>query len=244
MVRRDLLDQLAELAVDLSPPSLPRSVTDQVVAVCETARLAFAAPAVSVAVLEPGGLRYIAAAGTGAEAIVGELLPIDRGLAGYVAITGQSLAVDRPADDPRFARDVAERTGLIPSSMLIVPIHDAAGDAVGVLSVLDRSIGSGDALALAGAFAAQLGSVLPDGRRASSAARLLVTAVADAVRARDEELADALEREVDQLPEEDAEIVQAAALLQRLRSADPQSRARAVALIRDVVELATAKRRR
>ena len=81
----------------------------------------------SVAHVEHDHLRYVAAAGRGADAIVGTELPLGRGLAGYVAASGQALAIDEPASDPRFARDVAERTGYVPQTLLLVPVAGRDG---------------------------------------------------------------------------------------------------------------------
>lgn len=135
---------------------------------CTAARLAFGAGSVSVAVVTAGGddlpvdhLHYVAAEGRGAEGIVGVRLPAGKGIAGYVAATGQALVVDHVTDDARFARDVAERTGYLPTTLLGVPITSRTGQVLGVLSVLDRghgTAGGGDALALGTAFA---GAVAP-----------------------------------------------------------------------------------
>ncbi len=243
MARRDLLHQLAELAVDLEPLPLGGAVVAQLTAVCATAKVVFGSKAVSVATVDDG-LHYVAASGAGAAEIVGVRLPLDRGLGGYVATTGQSMAIDRPADDPRFGRDVAERTGLIPSSLLIVPIHDADDDVLGVFTVVDRTIGSADSLATASAFAGQISALLTAGERGRQSASVVLDALLDGVRAGDADLADGLQRAMSRLPEPDDQIAAVAAVLQRLRSADAATRAKALTLITEVVELATAKRRR
>ena len=107
---------------------------DQLTDLCTAARLAFGASAVSLAEVEHDHVRYVAAAGSGAEAIVGTELPLARGLAGYVAASGQALAIDEPASDPRFARDVAERTGYVPQTLLLVPVVGRTGSTVGVIT--------------------------------------------------------------------------------------------------------------
>jgi signal transduction protein with GAF and PtsI domain len=93
-----------------------------------------------VAVIIDGGLDYIAASGVGADEIVGTRLPGGEGLAGFVAATGQSLSVRDAVSDPRFARDVAERTGYLPDAIQVTPIVDADGDVAGVMSMLDRNL--------------------------------------------------------------------------------------------------------
>jgi signal transduction protein with GAF and PtsI domain len=97
------------------------------------------ASACSVALLEGDALHYVAASGTGAAEVVGMRLELGRGIAGYVAATGQALEVEQVTSDPRFARDVAERIGYVPTSILAAPMITPDGDLVGVLSVLDRA---------------------------------------------------------------------------------------------------------
>jgi hypothetical protein len=242
--RRDLLHQLGEAAIDLQPVLVPHSVTEQLEAVCATALVVFGAQAVSVALVRDDALHYVAASGAGGTEIVGTVLPLQRGLGGYVALTGQALAVERPADDPRFARDVAERTGFIPSSMLVVPVTGTNGETIGVLTVLDRTIGSSDALQIGSSFAQQLATVLPAVDGLARGARMLLDAVVDAVRTGDSVLADALQRAVVRLPGGDAHLVAAALVLGRLRGMDDATRARTTTLIVDLIDLTTARRRR
>ena len=78
----------------------------------------------SIARLHDDELVYEAADGAGGDAITGVRLPTSRGIAGYVARTGQSLVVDQVQSDPRFARDVAERVGYLPTSLIVVPVVD------------------------------------------------------------------------------------------------------------------------
>ena len=126
MKRADLIDRLAGLAVDLDAVTAPPEPTAELTMLCESARLAFGAAAVSVSALADGVLTFLASSGAGADLVVGTEMPVSRGIAGYVAVTGQAMAVDRPTDDPRFARDVAERTGYVPDSLLVVPVDEAA----------------------------------------------------------------------------------------------------------------------
>ncbi len=246
MRRDDLLHQLAALTVQLPAVLPPASTLRQATALCATARVAFGAAAVSVAALHDDVLRYLAADGEGATEIVGTELPVSRGLAGYVALSGQSLAVDRATDDPRFARDVAERTGYIPTSLLVVPIRDPRGEVIGVLSVLDRSLASADALVLASTFADQLSLLLPTIDEVGRTAQLLLDAIVDAVNTADPQLAPALRRALARRPgdEVEAELAGIAATLNELRSADAATRARVGTLVAEIVALATIRRRR
>jgi hypothetical protein len=106
---------------------------------CAVTRWCFGAAAVSIAVVDDDGLSYVAADGVTGDAIVGTRLRSGHGIAGFVAATGQSITVHDLEHDPRFARDVAERVGYVPTSMQCVPFHDDAGDVAGVISLLDRS---------------------------------------------------------------------------------------------------------
>ena len=147
-------------------------------AVCAAARTVTGAAAVSIAVVTDDGLRYVASDGAGADAIVGTVLTGGRGLGTFVAASGQALTIGRVESDLRFARDVAERTGYVPTAMLLVPILDLDGDVAGVLSVLDRAaaaLGDADALAVAGRFAdiaTHLVSGPPDDQAAAIARRI------------------------------------------------------------------------
>jgi hypothetical protein len=102
----------------------------------------FEAAAASIAIVDPrtGELVYRAAWGAGADEIVGMRLAEGMGLAGAVATSGEGLAVPSCRDDPRFARRMAEGSGYVPYTMLLAPLR-AAGEVLGVLSVLDRRDG-------------------------------------------------------------------------------------------------------
>lgn len=129
---------------------------DGLTTVCAASRTVMGAAAVSVAVIDNEVLRYVAADGAGAREIIGTVLSDGRGLASYVAVSAQALVIGSVSSDLRFARDVAEGTGYVPSAMLLVPILAADGEVGGVLSVLDRAastLGDSDALAVAGRFA-------------------------------------------------------------------------------------------
>ena len=108
-------------------------------AACAATRGLFGAAACSCALARDDGaeLEFIAADGAGAENIVGVRLPISRGIAGFVALSGQPMAIADVASDERFARDVAEATEYVPTSILAAPLLDEDGETIGVLEVLD-----------------------------------------------------------------------------------------------------------
>src|SRR5215469_16506832 len=107
--------------------------------VAEVARSVFGAAAASVFMLDPdtGELVFEAVSGEGEDELVGTRFPSGTGIAGWVASCGQPLLVDDVADAPQFARDAAESTGYVPSSIMAAPLI-RNGECVGVLEVLDR----------------------------------------------------------------------------------------------------------
>lgn len=240
-VRADLLRRLAAVADDLGAIAAPVEGRKQLQALCRTARLALDTGSVSVARLDGDTLVYEAADGRGDANITGTRLPTSRGIAGYVARTGQALIIEQVAGDPRFARDVAERVGYVPDSILATPIVDDRGDVIGVLSVLDRGRQGTDTLAIASAFADQAALVLPRIDLAVRLAPILLAAVADAVARSDQDLAGALRRQAERLPDDTVDL---AALLAELRGLNPDARTAAVQVLREFVKFAATVRRR
>jgi len=107
--------------------------------VVEVARAIFSARAASIFLLDErtDELVFEAIAGVGTE-LVGRRLPSGTGIAGFVLVSRQPLVLDDLQNDPRFARDVAETTGYVPTGLMAVPLLHAE-KALGVLEVLDRS---------------------------------------------------------------------------------------------------------
>jgi hypothetical protein len=128
-----------DLALSVPHTSAPPRLLQAIV---RTAAGVFDAAASSLALVAPGGshLVYQAAWGAGADEIVGVRLEPGVGIAGRVARERRPVAVADCRADPRFAAHVAERTGYVPRTMLTVPLL-ADGEAVGVLSILDRRDG-------------------------------------------------------------------------------------------------------
>src|SRR6476646_5052302 len=108
----------------------------------EATRALFGAAACSIALVDQDGgtLRFVASDGAGAEAIVGVTIPVSRGIAGWAAMSGQPISVRDVQTDARFARDVAESTNYVPSSILAAPMMTTEGEVMGVTSVLDPSV--------------------------------------------------------------------------------------------------------
>ena len=141
--------------------------------IVEVARAIFRARASSIFLLdeEAGELVFEAVAGEGAEELVGRRLPSSTGVAGWVLVTRQPLVLDDVQADPRFAKDVAEKTGYVPNGLMAVPLL-AEERALGVLQVLDRpknsrfSLQEMELLGLFGSQAAIALDLLRSARRA------------------------------------------------------------------------------
>ena len=239
--RTDLLRRLAAVADDLGVIEAPVDLRRQLVALCRTARVALSAGSVSIARLDQEALVYEAADGTGADGIVGTRLPLTRGIASYVVRSGQALIVEQVERDPRFARDVAERVGYVPGSMLVTPIVGDRGDAIGALSVLDRGRDGADALSIASAIAEHAALVLPQVELVVRLGPMLFAALADTVAQDDADLAGALRRRAAAMPDDTADL---AALLLELKGLDPDARSAATRMVAEFTRFASVYRRR
>jgi GAF domain-containing protein len=107
--------------------------------VVEVARAIFAAKASSIFLFDEDAdeLVFAAVAGDDEQHLVGRRMPSSAGIAGWVLTSRTPLVLDDVQKDPRFARDIAEGTGYVPSGMMAVPLLDDE-EALGVLQVLDR----------------------------------------------------------------------------------------------------------
>jgi len=240
----NLTRQLAAVADALGPVLMPVEQQNQLVDLCSMTRLAVGAASVSIARLEGTELLYEAAEGTGSHNVTGLRLPSDRGIAGYVVHTGQSLIVDEVQADPRFARDVAERVGYVPTSILAVPVVAEDDAVLGVISVLDRTVGIGDPLAISSTCARVAAPLLALAGALSRLGPLLVRAVADAVSHDEPTLDRSLRRLADGLPQDDGEIASFAALLAELRLLPPTAQQSVGRIVRETIDLAAPRRRR
>jgi GAF domain-containing protein len=108
--------------------------------IVELARAMFGARACSIMSHDAAmrELVFEAVSGEGADTLVGRRLPATTGLAGWSLASEEPISVADVSRDPRFARDVAESTGFVPSAMTVFPLL-GQGRALGVLSLLDQS---------------------------------------------------------------------------------------------------------
>ena len=80
---------------------------------------------------------FAAVVGEGEDHLIGMRFPAGTGIAGWVLATRTPLVIEDVQKDPRFASDVAEDTGYVPSGLMAAPLlHEER--ALGVLEVLDR----------------------------------------------------------------------------------------------------------
>jgi GAF domain-containing protein len=107
--------------------------------IVDVARAIFGAKASSILLFEPESeeLVFAAVSGEGERELVGRRIPASTGVAGWVLSSRTPLVLEDVQSDPRFARDVAEKTGYVPKGMMAVPLLDEEVD-LGVLQVLDR----------------------------------------------------------------------------------------------------------
>lgn len=115
-----------------------RALLDSIV---QAARHIFGAGAASIALLDHATDELVFEAAAGGSEVVNLRFPAHQGIAGWVAMTGEAIAIGDVRSDPRFAKDFAQSTGYVPTSILAVPL--LVGDEVeGVLEVLDKPHGA------------------------------------------------------------------------------------------------------
>ena len=145
--------------------------------IVDVARALLGARASSIFLLDEaaGELVFEAVSGEGSQALIGRRMPAYRGIAGWVVRSGEPMIVEDAATSAHFARDVAESSGYVPTTVVAVPLlHD--GRVLGVLEVLDRSTTPEvalDDLALLDMFAHQAAISLRIVQRNRAAGRVL-----------------------------------------------------------------------
>jgi GAF domain-containing protein len=169
-------------------------------AIVEVARSIFGAKASSILLLdeETDELVFEAVVGEGEETLLGQRFAAGHGIAGWVLATRTPLVIEDVRTDPRFASDVAEDTGYVPSGLMAAPLlYDE--QALGVLEVLDRpeaSLFSLQEMELLGLFANQAAIAVDLLRKSRAAEKVLASDAGDLeVVARLASAVDALEDE-------------------------------------------------
>jgi GAF domain-containing protein len=120
------------IGADTAYRSLLRSIV-------EVARAIFSAKRSSIFLLdeESDELVFEAVAGDEEQGLIGTRIPSSTGIAGWTLVTRQPLVIEDLTQDPRHAREVAEKTGYVPKGIMSVPLL-VEERALGVLQVLDR----------------------------------------------------------------------------------------------------------
>lgn len=85
----------------------------------------------------PDELIGVAAVGSAADVIRGVRVPVGQGVAGWVAREAQPQLVADISKDPRYYRDVDEKTGLQTRSLIAVPLINAE-QVIGVIEVVNK----------------------------------------------------------------------------------------------------------
>lgn len=132
--------------------------------IVELTRSVFGAKACSIMRFDQptDALVFEAVAGEGAATLVGRRIPSRTGIAGWSLASEEPIAIADVADDPRFARDVAEQTGYVPRKLAVYPLLHRE-QSLGVLNVLDQGAAAHSGLAdmaLLGRFAAHAAMTL------------------------------------------------------------------------------------
>jgi GAF domain-containing protein len=144
-----------------------------------TARAIFEAAASSIFLLDSAAseLVFEAVAGEGEDFLVGSRFPASKGIAGWVLDSCQPVIIDSLAEDPRFARDVAESTGYVPTTLMATPVI-CDEEAIGVLEVLDAGPSARSPLSqleLLSLFGLQAATALRTVQRSRAARTLLMS---------------------------------------------------------------------
>ncbi|HEX7347897.1 MAG TPA: GAF domain-containing protein [Candidatus Limnocylindrales bacterium] len=222
---------LAAIAARLAVADRLTPATDDVLltSLAGVAVAALESQAASIALLDPATDRLVfrAAAGPATGDIVGVTLEPGVGIAGYAFTTGQPLAVADVSTDPRFERTVAEATGYLPSSLLAVPIFDAASP-IGVLEALDARSGTFSLhdIDLASAIAEAIAAAVGGGRLVRDAGTVLEASLRELGAAADGDAAGVdvmVRRAIGNLPGDDDPTWRLADKIASLRGADPES---------------------
>lgn len=242
---QELLEDLARVAGDLAPAVVPPGTARLLTSLTETARRLFGAQACSLALLseDESELVYTTASGAGASGVSGMRMPSGRGIAGWVVQSGQPVAVADLQGDARFARDVAQDTGYVPTAMLAVPV-ESEQRLLGVLTLLDRDPdrpGAEQDMQLLTVFADQAAIALEGARAFRDLGRVLLTALGSAATA-GSPLAEALGR-LD-VPAADRQLAELAALFAELAVRGEPERALALEVVRSVLAYARGAERR
>jgi GAF domain-containing protein len=135
-------EEIAQAAADIGPAIEPPGYQDLLEWITQTAADVTGATGASLAVFDERTerLTFVAAAGAAGEQVVGIEMDAGHGIAGWAIASGQSITITDAPSDPRFAADVAAKTGFTPRSVFAIPLETDAG-LMGVMEILDAEEG-------------------------------------------------------------------------------------------------------
>ncbi|MGB9376956.1 MAG: GAF domain-containing protein [Mycobacteriales bacterium] len=227
--------ELAHVADLIGPGLAPTAMSDLLRAITSTARELFGAAACSLALLseDESELVFTSASGEGESDVGGLRIPSTTGIAGWVVMSGQPIAVSDLRSDARFAGEVAETTGYVPTTLLAVPVQ-TPDRILGVVEVLDRDQDRADAgrdMELLTQFAGLAGLAIEAEQAFWNFGKLLLRAAATTTDNVD--LISALNA-VAAGAGDDHELADLAAMVAELRLLPPAERRLAVSIVRSV----------
>lgn len=243
---RDSLAELSRVADVLGPGLAPMAAQELLQAITGTARELFGAAACSLALLsdDESELVFTSASGAGEDDVSGLRIPSSTGIAGWVVMSGQPIAVGDLRSDARFAGDVAQTTGYVPTTLLAVPVQTPQR-LIGVVELLDRDETRAEAgrdMELLSLFAGVAALAIEAERAFWSFGRLLLSAAASHAGRSLAASLDAAAATAATVEEEDTAAL--AAMVAELRELGPRERRLAVDVVRQITAYAGGRDRR
>ncbi|MBL93434.1 MAG: adenylate/guanylate cyclase domain-containing protein [Myxococcales bacterium] len=110
----------------------------------------------------------------GAPVGTGIRFPSNKGIAGHVFTTGETVLIEDAYEDPRFYKDVDEKTGYQTKTIICAPIQDTNGRIIGVVQSLNKHGGpfTESDLTLLGTLAKHTSSVFVNARLSEEIRRI------------------------------------------------------------------------
>jgi len=177
-------DALTE-AVIVEEVAAPASHSRLLEMILETAASVISARAAALFLIDEaaGDLVCEAAIGGSAERVKQIRVPLGHGIAGGVALSGLPLAVAEASSDPRWAKDIGERVGYAPESIVCVPLF-YEDRVIGSLELLDKETATSFTpadLHTLSLFAPQAAVTIEQSRSRLNAAALFAAALGEGV---------------------------------------------------------------